>query len=125
MKEAERGAWVASLRQQNPALASHLESLLQENQALSQEHFLEQGPVPSLPAQAAKTGQTFGPYTLVSLIGEGGMDSVWLAERSDGSAAQRSNCCAPRFWVAPAANDSSARVRCRDEAFQDRRARAR
>ena len=29
-------------------------------------------------------GQTVGPYTLISQIGQGGMGSVWLAERSDG-----------------------------------------
>src|SRR5205823_10076616 len=29
-------------------------------------------------------GQVVGPYSLVSLLGQGGMGSVWLAERTDG-----------------------------------------
>jgi hypothetical protein len=44
---------------------------------------LEKGRVP-VPDQSGLAGQTIAAYTLVSLIGEGGMGSVWLAERSDG-----------------------------------------
>ncbi len=84
MKEEDRGAWLASLREKDPGLASHLGNLLREHQVLSQEHFLEKGPATPLPAAAAMAGQAIGPYTLVSLIGEGGMGSVWLAERNDG-----------------------------------------
>ncbi len=36
------------------------------------------------PAAAALAGRSFGAYTLVSLIGQGGMGNVWLARRSDG-----------------------------------------
>jgi serine/threonine-protein kinase len=83
MPEEERAAWLASLREQNPVLAGHLQTLLEEHRALSEERFLEQGPVP-LPVQPGLAGQTIGAYTLVSLLGQGGMGSVWLAERSDG-----------------------------------------
>jgi serine/threonine-protein kinase len=34
--------------------------------------------------EATLAGVSFGPYTLVSPIGHGGMGSVWLAERNDG-----------------------------------------
>ena len=37
-----------------------------------------------LPSTPGLAGQTIGPYTLISQIGQGGMGSVWLAERSDG-----------------------------------------
>jgi len=30
------------------------------------------------------TGKLFGPYRVLSLLGHGGMGSVWLAERVDG-----------------------------------------
>jgi serine/threonine-protein kinase len=84
MDDDERAQWLASLRGKDPDLASHLESLLREHQVLSQEQFLEKGPPSLLPAEATMAGKPMGAYTLVSLIGEGGMGSVWLAERSDG-----------------------------------------
>ena len=78
----ERPAWIASLRARDPALAAAVESLLEELSAVRQERFLE-GPPPR-PPQASLAGLVLGAYTLRSLIGQGGMGSVWLAERSDG-----------------------------------------
>jgi serine/threonine protein kinase len=83
MPDGQLVAWLAALREQNPDVAAHLQMLLDEHQVLAQERFLEEGPLP-LVGQAALAGQTIGAYTLVSLIGQGGMGSVWLAERSDG-----------------------------------------
>ena len=37
-----------------------------------------------MPNCSGLAGQTVGPYTLISQIGQGGMGSVWLARRSDG-----------------------------------------
>jgi serine/threonine protein kinase len=56
---------------------------LAEHRVLAQEQFLERSPV-SETAESSLTGQKIGAYTLISLIGQGGMGSVWLAERSDG-----------------------------------------
>ncbi len=84
MEDEERAGWLASLRAKDSSLASDVESLLREHQVLSQEQFLEKGPAPILPAEITMAGNSLGAYTLVSLIGEGGMGSVWLAERSDG-----------------------------------------
>ncbi len=83
MPEEERAAWLATLREQDPAMAAHVQALLDEHRALAQEGFLEHAPV-ALPAQPGLAGQTIGAYTLVSLLGQGGMGSVWLAQRSDG-----------------------------------------
>jgi serine/threonine-protein kinase len=84
MTDEERAEWLALQRAQNPSLAAQLEELLQEHRVLAQENFLEQGPSLPMHASPAVTGQTVGPYTLVSPIGEGGMGSVWLAQRNDG-----------------------------------------
>jgi eukaryotic-like serine/threonine-protein kinase len=83
MPEDERAAWLSSLGEQNPTLAAHLRALLDEHRMLAQEGFLEKGSV-ALPIAPGLAGQTIGPYTLISQIGQGGMGSVWLAERSDG-----------------------------------------
>ena len=79
----ERIAWLESLRAQDPTLVADLLALLAERTALSQEGFLE-GRAPLPPPGAWLAGQTIGAYTLVSIIGQGGMGSVWLARRSDG-----------------------------------------
>lgn len=84
MTDEERGVWLAALGEKDAALASLLENLLREHRVLSQEQFLERGPATLLPTQLSMAGQAIGPYTLASLIGEGGMGSVWLAERNDG-----------------------------------------
>jgi serine/threonine-protein kinase len=82
----ERAAWLASIRARDPVLAADLQLLLAEHDALDESHFLE-GAVPLAPGTApapSLAGQILGAYRLVSLIGQGGMGSVWLAERSDG-----------------------------------------
>ncbi len=86
MDGEERNRWLASLRAEDPALAADVETLLEEGNAAGQERFLEStGPVlPMSPEAGSPAGQTIGPYTLISMIGHGGMGSVWLARRSDG-----------------------------------------
>jgi len=81
----ERAQWLAALSVRDATLASDLHALLNEHDVVRESGFLEEavspargGPAPSL------EGATVGTYTLQSLIGQGGMGSVWLAERSDG-----------------------------------------
>src|SRR5215471_645390 len=83
MGTEERTAWLDSLRATDPALAADLSVLLEERNALSQEGFLHATALHSA-ASASLAGQTFGAYTLLSQIGQGGMGGVWLADRSDG-----------------------------------------
>jgi eukaryotic-like serine/threonine-protein kinase len=83
MSEKEREAWLESLRANDPPLAADLQTLLEERKALSQEGFLN-GSAVRVAASPSLAGQTIGAYTLESLMGQGGMGSVWLARRSDG-----------------------------------------
>ena len=83
LENAERQAWLDAFRVREPALAADLDDLLQEHEAVVSEGFLE-GDTPLRPPEATLSGQTVGAYTLESLIGQGGMGSIWLARRSDG-----------------------------------------
>ena len=83
MTSEECSIWLSSLRVESPDLVEQLEMLLNEHRALSEEGFLVDGFV-GLPKMQGLAGQTVGVYTLMSQIGQGGMGSVWLAERNDG-----------------------------------------
>ncbi len=83
MTDEECSIWLSSLRVQSPDLVEQLEVMLTEHRALSEEGFLEERSV-ALPKVQGLAGHTAGVYTLVSQIGQGGMGSVWLAERNDG-----------------------------------------
>jgi eukaryotic-like serine/threonine-protein kinase len=91
----QRSSRLASLRLAEPALGDELESLLREHRAVQEEGFLEE--TVTLPAPAVeRAGQRVGAYTLVSPIGEGGMGTVWLAERADGRFARLAAVKLPR-----------------------------
>ena len=79
----ERAAWLESLRTEDARLATDVETLLEEHRDLDQDGFLEDHVLPR-PAEASLAGQVVGAYTLRAQIGQGGMGSVWLAERTDG-----------------------------------------
>ncbi|HEU4689083.1 MAG TPA: serine/threonine-protein kinase, partial [Vicinamibacterales bacterium] len=80
--ERERLAWLDTVRAEDGALAAEIEHLLREHRALQDEGFLEASAAPAWLETAP--GASVGAYTLLKLIGEGGMGTVWLAERSDG-----------------------------------------
>ncbi|HUM06748.1 MAG TPA: serine/threonine-protein kinase [Terriglobales bacterium] len=88
LDEGDRAAWLVSLHTQNPEIAAQVSSLLRERNALALEGFLETSPS-APPGGSSLAGQTVGPYTLLSQIGQGGMGSVWLAQRSDGRFTRR------------------------------------
>ena len=81
----QRAGWLASLRVKEPGIAADLEKLLAERRAIDDTGFLEGVvQVGMRPASPSLSGQVLGAYRLLSLIGQGGMGSVWLAERCDG-----------------------------------------
>jgi serine/threonine protein kinase len=82
MTDAERSAWLCSLRAESPALVDQLEALLGRHRVLVRTGFLD-GRSVKMPGESGLAGQTLGAYRLISEIGYGGMSSVWLAERDD------------------------------------------
>ena len=82
LSEELRAAFLDSLRTERPELVPLLKELLEAHRGLAEQDFLKQSP--SIPSQSSAEGQTVGPYTLLSPLGQGGMGSVWLAKRNDG-----------------------------------------
>jgi len=83
LDDDSRADWIAALSEREPALATDVRALLEQHRALAGERFLESTP-PHPIAAPALAGQTLGPYTILDAIGQGGMGSVWRAERNDG-----------------------------------------
>lgn len=79
-----RAQRLAQIRHADEALANHLEALLRRRTAVERDAFLEGDTGFTLAHEPSLAGQTIGAYTLREPIGQGGMGSVWRAERSDG-----------------------------------------
>jgi serine/threonine protein kinase/tetratricopeptide (TPR) repeat protein len=80
-----RPAWLASLEVRDAALATDLRAMLAEHDVVHQAGFMDGAVLDSRVTHTPSlAGQVLGAYQLVSLIGQGGSGSVWLAERCDG-----------------------------------------
>ncbi|HZT77320.1 MAG TPA: serine/threonine-protein kinase [Vicinamibacterales bacterium] len=98
LTDTDRVAWLTTLRDEQPMVAAELQLLLDEHHRLTHERFLDA----RSPLDRVYTGQRIGAYTLVSRIGDGGMGTVWLADRSDGRFARRAAVKLPRVTLAAA-----------------------
>ena len=80
-----RAAWLASISARDAELGADLKDLLSDHHDLQGSSFLQPAvPIAHGSAAMPSAGQMLGAYRLIELIGQGGMGSVWLAERSDG-----------------------------------------
>jgi len=78
-----RAERIAQLRREGHADANDLADLVVQYAEMEREGFLE-GPLVRPVQEPGLQGQVVGSYTLDSLLGQGGMGTVWLAHRSDG-----------------------------------------
>jgi serine/threonine-protein kinase len=109
----EREAWLQALPAAQQPLAGHLREMLAAQALQGTEG--GDGGLPPLPplaglaeddgtradAAVAHAGDHVGPYRLLREIGQGGMGSVWLAERADGAYTRQVALKLPRLaWGA-------------------------
>ena len=84
----DRAAWLHTLDREDPGWGAYLRAMFASQDGgaklLETQGFLASR-LPVIEDQdAALIGKQYGPYRIVSLLGHGGMGSVWLAERIDG-----------------------------------------
>jgi WD40 repeat protein/serine/threonine protein kinase len=90
MAPVERDAWLGALERSDPKTAALLRALSasqdesRERGFLETSHLLASHVASLIEADRGLIGRQFGPYRVLSLLGHGGMGSVWLAERADG-----------------------------------------
>jgi hypothetical protein len=84
LEEPELTSWLARLDTRAPETASVVRSLLVEKERIAGVPLLNELEGLAWRAGASLAGQRLGAYTLESVLGHGGMGTVWLAHRSDG-----------------------------------------
>ena len=84
----QRAAWLEALPAEHARLSPMLSTLLQAHASMDIGDFMRAPATFALPTETTRQGLTVqslvGPYRLLREIGQGGMASVWLADRPDG-----------------------------------------
>ncbi|MEO5882626.1 MAG: serine/threonine-protein kinase [Caldimonas sp.] len=112
LEPADRGAWLARLGPEHAPLAPWLDELLRTHADRETADFLRGGAF-VLDASGASPvrGRIVGPYRLLREIGEGGMATVWLAERADGLLERKVAVKLPHVSWGPSLSERMARER--------------
>ncbi|MGH8240735.1 MAG: protein kinase, partial [Steroidobacteraceae bacterium] len=83
LEDGVRAQWLRDLDVRAPTIAEAVRSLIAEREGLAHQPLLSEDRTAAL-SHTGLAGQQMGAYTLESLLGHGGMGTVWLAHRSDG-----------------------------------------
>src|SRR5215467_9256332 len=100
----DRMPWIEALGPEYAALKPRLRDLISRADGLRTSQILDTIPrFPDLPDEGdgpspAGAGDIVGPYRLIRKLGEGGMGTVWLAERNDGMIPCPVALKLPRGW---------------------------
>jgi hypothetical protein len=101
---AQRASWLHALTDEHARYRDTLRQLLTHATGVETDHFL--GKLPHLGALADGSltepvpGAAVGPYRLLAELGSGGMGTVWLAERADGTLRRKVALKLPRLaWA--------------------------
>jgi eukaryotic-like serine/threonine-protein kinase len=104
----QREAWLAALDASKTRLKPTLAALLQKHAEHETDDFLKHltrltadttaGGAAAV-APEPVVGGIVGPYRLLGPVGEGGMSSVWLAERTDGVLRRKIALKLPHWWA--------------------------
>ena len=117
ISETDRERWLATLDPRKSHLKETLAGLLQKQARFETDDFIKalaefthSDADASLPASPF-SGALVGPYRLIQPIGEGGMSSVWLAERDDAVIRRKVALKLPHWWALTKLTDRAVQER--------------
>ncbi len=118
LEPARRADWLGALPAEHAGLRDTLAQLLQAHGGIETGQLLHTMPrldglaaAPGSDAGLPVAGDAVGPWRLIRELGQGGMGSVWLAERADGQLTREVALKLPRWAWVPGLAERLARER--------------